>query len=138
MSETQSTPYVFEHIDRRTKKVTPALISAVAQRIVQIIKPTRLVLFGSQAGSKIRPNSDIDLLICLPDHHPLASKRRVDRSAFVLDLFRYRSFSLDVILLTESEIQHLVRTNEGEWDLILEILDKGKTLYECANPRAAQ
>jgi len=56
--------------------------------------------------------------------------RRNERAGKVLDLFRYRSFGLDVIVLTRTEVQDLLNTNEGEWDLVLEILDQGKSLYE--------
>jgi hypothetical protein len=55
---------------------------------------------------------------------------RSERSRHLLDLFRYRSFGLDVIVLTQGEVQHLKDTNEGEWDLILEILEHGEVLYE--------
>ncbi len=122
--------FQFDQIDRHTKKVTPALIAAVIERIVSFLKPRQVILFGSQAARRAGQGSDIDLLICLDSHHPLAHARRSERAGAVLDLFRYRSFGLDVIVLTESEIRELKDTNEGEWDLVLEILAEGKTLYE--------
>jgi predicted nucleotidyltransferase len=90
--------FVFDRIDRRTKRVTPALIAAVRQKIVESIQPRQVVLFGSQARGKVRQDSDIDLLICLDDDHPLACLPQGDRAAEILDLFRYRSFGLDVIV----------------------------------------
>jgi hypothetical protein len=56
--------------------------------------------------------------------------RRSVRAGEVINLFRYRSFGLDVFIPTKSEIQALQDTNEGEWDLVLEILGQGKVLYE--------
>ncbi len=56
----------------------------------------------------------------------------------MLDLFRYRSFGLDVIVLTRSEVQILIDTNEGEWDLVLEIVRQGKVLYERPDPVITQ
>jgi hypothetical protein len=55
----------------------------------------------------------------------------------VLDLFRYRSFGLDAIVLIEAEIQQLRAANEDEWNLVLEILATGKPLYERTKEIAA-
>lgn len=36
------------------------------------------------------------------------------------------------MVLTDAEITKLRNENEGEWDLVLEILDEGKPLYDRA------
>lgn len=133
-----STVFAFDQIDRRTRQVTPALIAAVTERIVAEIKPRRVILFGSQANKKAEKSSDIDLLICLDDEHPIAEMRRSERAVKVLDLFRYRSFGLDVLVVTESEVLTLIDTNEGEWDLVLEIVRQGEVLYERRDPVITQ
>ncbi len=92
--------------------------------------PRQVILFGSQAMAQPVKGSDIDLFICLDDHHPLAHMRRSERAGEVLNLFRFRSFGLDVLVLTQSEVRQLQETNEGEWDLVLEILEQGIVLYE--------
>jgi predicted nucleotidyltransferase len=130
MTDVPASAFAFDRIDRRTRKVTPALIAAITERIVSSLHPQRVILFGSQAQNKANRGSDIDLLICLDDGHSLARLRRSERAGEVLDLFRYRSFGLDVIVLTQGEVQGLQATNEGEWDLVLEILKGGKVLYE--------
>ena len=122
MADISTFDYKFDQIDRRTKKVTPALIAAITDRIVHFLQPRQVILFGSQATRRAGVGSDIDLLICLDDYHPLAKKRRSERVGAVLDLFRYRSFGLDVIVLTQREIHKLQATNEGEWDLVLQIV----------------
>jgi len=130
--------FAFDRIDRRTKKVTPALVAAVTERIVSSLQPRQVILFGSQAQASADSASDIDLLICLDNHHPLAHLSRRDRAGEVLNLFRFRSFGLDVIVLTQGEVQELRDANEGEWDLVLEILERGKVLYERRSPLAAE
>ena len=130
MTDSTASTFAFDRIDRRTKKVTPALIAAVTNRIVSSLQPRRVILFGSQAQGQASRGSDIDLLICLDDDHSLARLPRRERTGEVFNLFRYRSFGLDVIVLTQSEVKDLLDTNEGEWDLVLEILDQGKVLYE--------
>lgn len=126
--------YDFDRIDRRTRRITPTLIAAVNNRIVEHLQPRKVVLFGSQASGKATRESDIDLLVVLDDRHTLAPLKRRDRFGKVLDLFPYRSFGLDAIVLIEAEVKELQEKNEGEWDLVLEVLKEGRTLYE----RAAQ
>jgi predicted nucleotidyltransferase len=130
------TSYNFDTIDRRTKQVTPSLIDAVTSRIVHHLYPNQIFLFGSQARGNATKESDIDLLVILEDRHQLALLPHRQRAGKVLDLFRYRSFGLDALVLTEAEIQQLQNTNEDEWDLILEILKTGKPLYERATATA--
>jgi predicted nucleotidyltransferase len=120
----------FDQIDERTKKITPALIAAVTDRIVHYFKPHKVILFGSQASGKASRESDIDLLVVIDDRQAFASLMPRERSGKLLELFRYRSFGLDAIVLTGTEVQELREANEGEWDLILEILEEGQTLYE--------
>ena len=121
--------YNFDQIDRRTKQITPALINAVVERIVQHLQPVQVTLFGSQASQKATAQSDLDLLVVLDDFHPLAQLPPRDRFGKLLELFPYRSFGLDAIVLINGEMQTLQKTNEGEWDLVLEILAEGKVLY---------
>jgi uncharacterized protein len=138
VTDSSAPAYAFDRIDRRTKKVTPALIAAVTERIVASLHPRQVILFGSQVQGKTGRGSDIDLLVCLDDDHPLARLRRSERAGEVLNLFRYRSFGLDVFVITQSEVQELQDTNEGEWDLVLEILGQGKVLYERPGPTPTQ
>lgn len=126
----------FDRIDQRTKQITPALITVVVEQIVQHWQPAKIVLFGSQASQKATLQSDLDLLVVLDDFHPLVQLPPRDRFGKLLEMFPYRSFGLDAIVLTSGEIQKLQKTNEGEWDLVLEILAEGKVLY--GHPQKAQ
>jgi predicted nucleotidyltransferase len=120
----------FNYIDQRTKQITPALIAALADRIVQHFQPVKIILFGSQANNKSTKESDIDLLVVVDNTHRFALLKPRDRLGKLLELFRYRNFGLDAIVLTNVEVQTLQEVNEGEWDLILEILAEGEVLYD--------
>ncbi len=131
MSTTITYPqFNFDRIDQRTQQITPSLIAAVTDRIVQYLQPAKVILFGSQISNKAMRGSDIDLLVVLDNTHPFAPLKRRDRFGKLLELFPYRSFGLDAIVLTNLEVRTLRDANEGEWDLVLEILTEGKTLYE--------
>ena len=127
---TAQSHFNFDRVDRRTKKITPKLIASITNRIVHHLQPNKLVLFGSQASGEAITGSDVDILIVVSNDHKLAPMPRRGRFGKLLELFRYRSFGLDAIIVTESEVQTLREQNEGEWDMVLEILEKGKTLYD--------
>lgn len=122
----------FDHIDQQTKLITPILIAQIVSRIVQHFKPREIILFGSWAHNRATPESDLDLLVIIDDNHSLASLKRRVRFGKLLELFQHSFFGLDAIILTNSEVQQLQATNEGEWDLILDILQGGKTLYHAS------
>jgi len=127
----------FEKIAHESK-VTPDLIASVKDRIVQNLHPEKVVLFGSYANGTATDGSDIDLLVVLDDKHPLASHNYCARLDELLELFRYRLFGLDALILTHAEIQQRQDENEEEWDLVLEILEEGKILYERVSKTQTQ
>jgi uncharacterized protein len=44
-----------------------AVIDELIRRIVEAVHPLRIVLFGSAASGYMRPDSDIDVLIVVPE-----------------------------------------------------------------------
>lgn len=121
--------YFFDRADPRTQHVTAGLIMAVCNHIVENIHPQKIILFGSRASGNPRTDSDLDLLVILPDSNPTGALSRRERARRILDLFPFRFFALDVMVITEGEIHELERANEGEWNLILELLQSGKEIY---------
>lgn len=123
-------PLNFDQVDLQAREISPILISAVTERIVRQLQPQQVILFGSRANGNFDTDSDLDLLVVLSNQHALAKLKRRERFGKLLELFSYRSFGLDAMLLTEAEIQLLQDINEGEWDMVLEILAEGVMLYE--------
>ncbi|HXU32595.1 MAG TPA: nucleotidyltransferase domain-containing protein [Thermoanaerobaculia bacterium] len=52
-----------EEAKTTTVDVSDALLSQMAQVIVEEFEPERIILFGSHARGDARPGSDIDLLV---------------------------------------------------------------------------
>jgi predicted nucleotidyltransferase len=120
----------FDSIENRPRRVTPKVIRAVCDRIIEKVRPEKIVLFGSHAKGVATKDSDLDLLVIIDVANPLASLKRRDRYGEILRLLRHRGFGLDVIVVTNKELEKIINENEGEWNLILEILDEGRTLHE--------
>ena len=78
-------------------------ISAIASGIAAAIPDAQVCLFGSRAKGTSRPDSDVDLLITVPDQWLAAH----DRVRVLGDLWRQYSshrLPLDLLLYTETEV----------------------------------
>lgn len=45
----------------------PKAIESLVQKIVEVVHPLRIILFGSYSRGKAEPESDIDLLVVMPE-----------------------------------------------------------------------
>jgi len=127
---TLQTKIDFDSIKHRPTQLSDYVIKTICDRIVNNFHPQKIILFGSHSKGTATKNSDLDLLVIIDDNNILAPLRRRDRYAQILRLFHHKGFGLDAIVLTDQEVKKLVTENEGEWDLILEIITEGKTIYE--------
>ncbi|MCK6622144.1 MAG: nucleotidyltransferase domain-containing protein [Calditrichaceae bacterium] len=76
-------------------------IQELVQRIVEIAHPLRIILFGSAARGEMGPNSDLDVLVVMPE----GTQRRktaqlIYRNLIGLDL------AVDIIVATESDLHN--------------------------------
>lgn len=98
------------------------LISSIIQQIVRDFRPLQIVLFGSHARGDAGPESDVDLLVVLPQ---VTDKRKTAieiRRALV-------SFpvSKDILVTTPEEI---ARRGDLVGSVLRPALREGKVLYE--------
>ncbi len=78
----------------------PELISEITKRVVESVQPLRIVLFGSAARGDMGPDSDLDLLIVMPDGGDrLATARRLHRA------LRGLGCAKDIVVVLESDIE---------------------------------
>ena len=45
----------------------PEVIEQLVQRILELVQPLRIILFGSAVRGEMGPDSDIDVLVVMPD-----------------------------------------------------------------------
>jgi predicted nucleotidyltransferase len=86
-------------------EVVAPIQDAELRRIVDVIvanfAPSRIVLFGSQARGDARPDSDIDLLVVMPDG---THRRRTGQAIYeALRMVRGRSRGVDLVVVTDTE-----------------------------------
>jgi len=103
--------------------MTSELMDTIVKRIADNYQPDKIILFGSHAYGNPTPESDIDLFIVKDDN-----RRRIDRFREVMKLLLdIKGMAIEPIFFTHRELQERL---ELEDDFILEIVNKGKVLYE--------
>lgn len=103
--------------------VKQEILDDLVQRVVQAVHPRRIILFGSAATRRMGANSDLDLLVIMPDGvHRRRTAQAIYRSLTGLGIAK------DVVVVTESD----VREYGGNPSLVLfPALREGTEVY-CA------
>ncbi len=99
-------------------------IPVMAERIVRTFNPERLILFGSHARGEARADSDIDLLVVMPDG--------TDRRGTTIAIRRALGdlpVAKDIIVTTPEEI---TRRGTLVGTVLRPALREGSVLYERA------
>jgi predicted nucleotidyltransferase len=105
------------------KELSTELLDEITKRLAESIHPERIYLFGSHAAGIADQDSDVDLLIVVPDtnqsRHDLALKGRANLRDFIIPM--------DLVVCTHSEIE---KWENVKCTLIYTVMRKGKLLYE--------
>lgn len=75
------------------------ILDDLVRRIIAVAQPRRIILFGSAARGDMHPDSDIDILVVVPDGTP----RRQTVQAIYQNLIGLRA-AVDVVVATESDL----------------------------------
>lgn len=100
----------------------PACIPVAVDRLVRAFDPTRVILFGSRARGDARPDSDVDLLVVMPevtDVHAL--------TVAMLTLLADLPMAKDIVVASEATIAH---RGDAVGSVYRPALREGMTLYE--------
>lgn len=100
-------------------------IYLAVQRLVETAKPSKVILFGSQAVGEETGDSDLDFLVIQPH-----VDSKVDEMARLRNAIGFIGVPVDVIVYSEKEV--------GEWGhlrgtVLYWALKDGKVLYEAPN-----
>ncbi|MEN9862015.1 MAG: hypothetical protein RLZZ515_2497 [Cyanobacteriota bacterium] len=82
-------------------------------------KPSRVVLFGSRARGEARPDSDIDLLVVMPQPTLTATERQPALRPLTLKV------GVDLLVVGEQDAQHLAGSC---WHVVARALREGAEL----------
>jgi predicted nucleotidyltransferase len=94
----------------------------MTERIVQDYNPAKIILFGSHARGEAGLESDIDLLVVLPE---VANKRK--NAVAIRRILRDLPVPKDIVVTTPEEI---ARRGDLVGTVLRPALREGKVLYE--------
>lgn len=103
--------------------VTHAKIVELGRRIARHFAPERIVLFGSRAHRRARPDSDVDLLVVMRFRGVSARK-----AAEILNTVE-PEFPVDLIVRTPQELRRRLAQKDS---FLGEITRRGRVLYAAA------
>jgi len=96
-------------------------IAQVVDRVVELVNPLKIILFGSAVTGHVGADSDLDLLVLVPDG------QRLDEVADRLNTgIRPRPMPCDFVVATPSLLRKHRRTSGLVY---AEILDHGREVY---------
>jgi predicted nucleotidyltransferase len=105
-------------------RISPEMLANIVQKIVVAVQPKRILLFGSGAKGRMGPDSDVALLVIMPDG--------IHRRRMAQDIYRSLTglgMAKDIVVATESD----VRDHDDNPSLVLfPALREGTELYRAA------
>ena len=110
-------------IDKR-ERIPQEAIDEVVRQIAENFHPQKIILFGSYARGKPRPESDLDLLVVMDT--PLKESQQSLKIRQHLGVM----FGIDLLVYTPKRLQE--RLDMNDW-FIREVIEEGKVVYETSN-----
>jgi len=96
-------------------------IEQIVQRVVELAHPLRIVLFGSAARGDVGPDSDVDLLVIMPDGtHRRHTAQRLYRE------IRNVGIPFDIVVATPADLE---RHKDNPGLVYHDALREGEVVY---------
>jgi predicted nucleotidyltransferase len=108
-------------MEQATAQPDQASIDALVERIVDSVHPLRIIMFGSAARGDMGPDSDVDLLVVMPE-----GTHRRHTAMFLHSQFHGIPLSVDVLVATPSDLE---RYRDSVGLIYGTILREGQYIY---------
>ena len=100
------------------------VLDNLVNRILAVVKPLRIILFGSAARGEMGPDSDLDVLVIVPD----GADRKALWEKVYLNMFGL-GVAKDIIVATYSEVE---RHRDNPFMIYHDAVKEGRELYRAA------
>jgi len=96
-------------------------VNELVRQIVEAVHPLRIILFGSAARGEAGPESDIDVLVVMPEGtHRRHTAQHLYRS------IRGVTTPFDVLVATPGDLD---KHRDNPWLIYHDVLEEGRTVY---------
>ena len=112
------------HSSNGHRRVPARHIRAVVKQIAAQFNPEKIILFGSYAYGKPKPESDVDLLVVMET--PL---RNSEQAAQIVRALDYH-FGMDLLVRRPHQLAERIALGDS---FLREITEKGKVVYARAD-----
>lgn len=104
-----------------TKQSLDNILKETVQRILSVVQPKKVLLFGSASRGEMHKDSDIDILVVVQSGtHRRKTAQKIYRNMIGV------GFAVDIIVVTEDDIEEF-KDNIGM--IIRPAIEEGKILY---------
>ncbi len=103
-------------------RIDKGLREVIVQRIVSVVQPERIILFGSRARGAGRLDSDMDLLVIATSELP-----RYRRAAPIYGILSDILAPMDILVYTPQEVEEWSQVPQA---FVTTAVRKGTVLYE--------
>jgi predicted nucleotidyltransferase len=97
------------------------LLDEIVTRITGVVRPLRVIVFGSAAREEMNKDSDLDLLIVMPEG---THRRQTSRRIF--QVLRGMGISKDIIVVTEKDVAEY---GSNPSLIVKPAIEEGRELY---------
>ena len=104
----------------KRKEANPELLEKILARILSVIKPEKVILFGSAARGDTGPDSDIDLLVIAKVAHRRKAAQRIYQKLIGVGA------PVDIIVATPGDLK---KNKDMVGTIFPAILREGKVVY---------
>ena len=99
----------------------PQMIDDLVRRIVEAVHPLRIILFGSAARGEMGPNSDLDVLVVMPEGvHRRRTAQELHQLMFGLPA------PVDILVATSGDVE---KHKDNIGLIYYKVLREGRELY---------
>ncbi|TAK34670.1 MAG: nucleotidyltransferase domain-containing protein [Chloroflexota bacterium] len=99
----------------------PKIIEELVRRIVETIHPLRIILFGSAARGQMGPDSDIDVLVVMPE----GTHRRRTMGELHMAMFGLPA-AVDILVATTADLE---KHKDNIGLIYYRVLREGRDVY---------
>jgi len=118
---TSSRPSTYSYV------VDEALLRTITAEIQAAIPGAEVRLFGSRARGTARPDSDLDLLVTVPDAW-LASHSRFEETGDLAEKLAHHRIPIDLLLFSHHEVKDRLQYRQH---VVTDAYRHGRELHAC-------